>query len=38
MKYHPQRLEQLILVFGDYLFGKIVGVPLLSFINNCWKI
>lgn len=34
MKYNPQRLEQLILVFGDYLFGKIVGVTLLFFINS----
>lgn len=34
MKYNPQRLELLILVFGDYLFGKIVGVTLLFFINN----
>lgn len=34
MKYNPQRLEQLILVFGDYLFGKIVRVTLLFFINN----
>ena len=34
MKYYPQRLEQLILVFGDYLFGKIVRVTLLFFINN----
>lgn len=34
MKYYPQRLELLILVFGDYLFGKIVGVTLLFFINS----
>jgi|GEM_PF-3707493 hypothetical protein len=34
MKYYPQKLEQLILVFGDYLFGKIVRVTLLFFINS----